>query len=228
MATTPNRRFRDDIYEQFTRIGKAISSPKRLELLELLCQGERTVDALARAASLSVANASQHLKRLQSARLVDAEKSGSFVIYRVADESVFAFARAIRVLAEHRLAEIEQITRQFLEDKEGMEGVDRLALLERVRSGEAIVLDVRPPEEFRAGHIEGALSIPLKELEKHLPALSKDKEIVAYCRGPYCVMSIEAVQMLRARGFRAARLEDDVYEWGLHGLPVAKGDQRQG
>jgi len=224
MAVSRNRRFRDDIYEQFTRIGKAVSSPKRIELLELLCQGERTVDALARASCLSVANASQHLKRLQSARLVDSEKSGSFVIYRISDDSVYAFMHAIRVLAEQRLAEIEQITRQFLEGKDGMEGVDRVALLERVRSGDAIVLDVRPPEEFRAGHIEGALSIPLKELEKHLPELSKDTEIVAYCRGPYCVMSIEAVQMLRARGFRAARLEDDVYEWGLHGLPVAKGE----
>jgi len=224
MTVSPNRRFRDDIYEQFTRIGKAVSSPKRIELLELLCQGERTVDALAKAASLSVANASQHLKRLQSARLVNSEKSGSFVIYRIADESVYAFMHAIRVLAENRLAEIDQITRQFLEGKEGMEGVDREGLLERVRSGDAIVLDVRPPEEFRAGHIKGALSIPLKELEKHLPELSRDQEIIAYCRGPYCVMSIEAVQMLRARGFRAARLEDDVYEWSLHGLPVAKGE----
>ncbi len=224
MTVSPNRRFRDDIYDQFTRIGKAVSSPKRIELLELLCQGERTVDALAKAACLSVANASQHLKRLQSARLVESEKSGSFVIYRVADTSVYAFVHSIRVLAENRLAEIEQITRQFLEGKEGMEGVDREGLLERVRSGDAIVLDVRPPEEFRAGHIKGALSIPLKELEMHLPELSRDQEIIAYCRGPYCVMSIEAVQMLRAQGFRAARLEDDVYEWGLHGLPVAKGE----
>ena len=225
MTRTPNRRFRDDIYEQFTRIGKAVSSAKRLELLDLLCQGERTVETLAKAANLSVANASQHLKRLQSARLVDSEKSGSFVIYRVADESVYSFFHTMRVLAENRLAEIEQITRQFLEDKEGMEGVDRIALLDRVRSDEAIVLDVRPPEEFRAGHIEGALSIPLKELEEQLSKLPKDKEIVAYCRGPYCVMSIEAVQILRARGFRAARLEDDVYEWSLHGLPVAKGEK---
>ncbi len=181
------------------------------------------MEALARAANLSVANASQHLKRLQAARLVDSEKSGPFVIYRIADETVYAFVHAIRVLAENRLAEIEQITRQFLEDKKGMEGVDRKSLLERVRSGEAIVLDVRPPEEYQAGHIEGAISIPLRELEKHLSALPRDKEIVAYCRGPYCVMSIEAVQLLRARGFRAARLEDDVYEWRLHGLPVTKG-----
>jgi rhodanese-related sulfurtransferase len=224
MAISPNRKFRNDIYEQFTRIGKAISSPKRLELLDLLCQGERTVEALARAASLSVANTSQHLKKLQASRLIESEKSGSFVIYRVADKAVNAFFHAMRVLAEQRLAEIDQITQQFMQDKEGMEGVDRIELMQRVRAGEAIVLDVRPPEEFSAGHIEGAISIPLKKLGEHLSELSRDKEIVAYCRGPYCVMSIEAVKMLRAGGFRAARLEDDVYEWGVHGLPVARGE----
>jgi len=223
MTITPSRRFRDDIYEQFTRIGKAISSPKRLELLDLLCQGERTVEKLARAANLSVANASQHLKKLQAARLVNSEKSGAFVIYRVADESVISFFHTMRVLAEKRLAEIDQITRQFMENKESMEGVDREALLQRTRSGEAIILDVRPPEEYRAGHIEGAISIPMKALEEQLTNLPRDKEIVAYCRGPYCVMSIDAVQMLRARGFHAERLKDDVYEWSLHGLPVTKG-----
>jgi rhodanese-related sulfurtransferase/DNA-binding transcriptional ArsR family regulator len=223
MATSPNRKFRDDIYEQFTRIGKAISSPKRLEMLELLCQGERSVDKLAKAASLSVANASQHLQKLQAARLVVSEKSGAFVIYRIADESVNAFLHTLRVLAENRLTDIDYITRQFMENKESMEGVDRVALLERTRSGEAIILDVRPPEEYRAGHIEGAVSVPMKALEEQLLELPRDKEIVAYCRGPYCVMSIDAVQLLRAKGFRAERLEDDVYEWGLHGLPVTKG-----
>ena len=225
MAATPNRQFRDDIYEQFTRIGKAISSPKRIELLELLCQGERTVEKLARAASLSVANASQHLQKLQAARLVISEKSGAFVIYRVADASVNSFLHTLRLLAENRLAEIDQITRQFMESKESMEGVDREVLLQRTQSGEAIILDVRPPEEFQAGHIEGAISVPMKALEEQLSSLPRDKEIVAYCRGPYCVMSIDAVQILRAKGFRAERLKDDVHEWGLHGLPVAKGEQ---
>ncbi len=223
MAVSPNRQFRDAIYEQFTRIGKAISSPKRLELLELLCQGERTVEKLARATGLSVANASQHLQKLQASRLVVSEKSGAFVIYRIADESVNAFLHTLRLLAESRLAEIEYITRQFMESKESMEGVDRDVLLQRTRSGEAIILDVRPPEEFQAGHIEGAISVPMKELEEQLSSLPKDKEIIAYCRGPYCVMSIDAVQMLRAKGFRAERLKDDVHEWGLHGLPVARG-----
>jgi len=227
MATSPNRQFRDDIYEQFTRIGKAISSPKRIELLELLCQGERTVEKLARASSLSVANTSQHLQKLQAARLVLSEKSGAFVTYRVADESVHSFLHTLRVLAEGRLAEIDQITQQFMESKESMEGVDREVLLQRAQSGEAIILDVRPPEEFQAGHIEGAISIPIKALEEQLSSLPKDKEIVAYCRGPYCVMSIDAVQKLRAKGFKAERLKDDVHEWGLHGLPVAKGGKPQ-
>jgi len=224
MASSPNRQFRDDIYEQFTRIGKAISSPKRIELLELLCQGERSVDKLAKAASLSVANTSQHLQKLQAAHLVASEKSGAFVIYRIADVSVNAFLHTMRVLAENQLVEIDHIKRLFLESKDCMEAVDRDALLKRTLSGEAIVLDVRPPEEFQAGHIEGAISIPIKQLEEQLADLPKDKEIVAYCRGPYCVMSVEAVRMLRAKGFSAGRLEDDVYEWALHGLPVAKGE----
>lgn len=223
MASSPNRQFRDDIYEQFTRIGKAVSSPKRIELLELLCQGERSVDKLARAASLSVANTSQHLQKLQAARLVVSEKSGPFVIYRIADKSVNEFLHSMRMLAENRLAEIEQIKSMFLENRDSMEAVDRTVLLQRARSGEAIILDVRPPEEFRAGHIEGALSVPVRELEGKLAELPRDKEIVAYCRGPYCVMSIDAVQLLRAKGFRARRLEDDVFEWSLHGLPVNRG-----
>ena len=220
MTVSPNRQFRDDIYEQFTRISKAVSSPKRIELLELLCQGERSVDKLARAASLTVANTSQHLQKLQAARLVVSEKSGAFVIYRIADESVVSFLHTMRVLAENRLAEIERIKKIFLENRDSMEAVDREVLMQRVRSGEAIILDVRPPEEFRAGHIEGAVSIPVRELANKLTNLPRDKEIVAYCRGPYCVMSIDAVQLLRANGFRAQRLEDDVYEWALHGLPV--------
>jgi len=225
MKGNQNRKYKDDIYDQFARIGKAVSSPKRLEILDLLCQGERTVEALAREARMSVANASQHLQGLRAACLVDAEKSGVYVTYRIKDESVCAFFHAMRVLAEHQLAEIEQITRRFMDGKDGMEGVDRMSLLKRVRSGEVIVLDVRPPEEYFAKHIKGALSIPLKELEERLSELPKDKEIVAYCRGPYCVLSIEAVQMLRAKGFRAVRLEDDVQEWSSHGLPLAVGGE---
>ena len=158
----PNRAFKDAIYEQFARIGKAVSSPKRLELLDLLCQGERTVEALAKEASLAVANASQHLQVLRAARLVEAEKTGLFVTYRLTDQEVCEFFRTMRVLAESRLSEVEQIKRQFLEGKEGMEPVDQDVLLERVRDGAVTVLDVRPVEEYNAGHIPGAKSIPLE------------------------------------------------------------------
>jgi rhodanese-related sulfurtransferase len=196
----PNRAFKDAIYEQFARIGKSVSSPKRLELLDLLCQGERTVEVLAKESGLTIANASQHLQVLRAARLVEAEKNGLFVIYRLADQTVCEFFRAMRVLAESQLAEVEQIKRRFLEGREGMEPVDRDALLKLVSEGAVTVLDVRPVEEYNAGHIPGALSIPLKDLTLHLSDLPHDQEIVAYCRGPYCVLSIQAVEMLRAKG----------------------------
>lgn len=220
-----NRRYKDAIYEQFARIGKAMSSPKRLELLDLLCQGARTVEVLAKEAGLTVANASQHLHVLHAARLVETEKEGLFVTYRIADETVSEFLMTLRGLAETRLAELEQITRLFLKGREGLEAIDRETLLERVNKGEVTVLDVRPVEEYGAGHIPGAISVPLKELETHLSDLSRDQEIVAYCRGPYCVLAIQAVQFLRARGLRALLLEDGIIEWRAHGLPVAYGNE---
>ncbi len=220
----PNRIFKDAIYEQFARIGKAVSSPKRLELLDLLCQGERTVEVLAKETGLTVANASQHLQVLRAARLVEAEKVGLFVVYRLADQAVCEFFRAMRLLAESRLAEVEQIKRRFLEGREGMEPVDRDALLKRVREGAVTVLDVRPVEEYRAGHIPGAISIPLKELERRMSKLARGQEIVAYCRGPYCVLAIQAVEILRAKGFNAVRLEEGIQDWRSYGLPVAIGD----
>ena len=220
----PNRAFKDAIYEQFARIGKAVSSPKRLELLDLLCQGERTVEVLAKESGLTVANASQHLQVLRAARLVEAEKAGLFVIYRLADQTVCEFFLAMRVLAESRLAEVEQIKRRFLEGREGMEPVDRKALLDLVREEAVTVLDVRPVEEYNAGHIPGALSIPLKELALHLSELPHDQEIVAYCRGPYCVLSIQAVEMLRAKGFQAVRLEEGIQDLRAMGFPIAEGE----
>jgi len=218
---TPNRAFKDAIYEQFARIGKAVSSPKRLELLDLLCQGPRTVEILAKESSLTMANASQHLQVLRAARLVEAEKEGLFVSYRLADQEVCEFFHAMRVLAETRLAEVEQIKRQFLEGREDMQPVDRDALLELVRKGAVTVLDVRPVEEYRAGHIPGAVSIPLKELKQHVAELPHDREIVAYCRGPYCVLSIDAVEMLRASGFSAIRLEEGIQDLRAMGFPIA-------
>jgi rhodanese-related sulfurtransferase len=219
----PNRAFKDAIYEQFARIGKSVSSPKRLELLDLLCQGERTVEVLAKESGLTIANASQHLQVLRAARLVEAEKEGLFVIYRLADQTVCEFFRAMRVLAESQLAEVEQIKRRFLEGREGMEPVDRDALLKRVREGAVTVLDVRPFEEYNAGHIPGALSIPLRDLTLHLSELPHDQEIVAYCRGPYCVLSIQAVEMLRAKGFQAVRLGEGIQDLRDMGFQIAEG-----
>jgi rhodanese-related sulfurtransferase len=223
MAQT-SRRFKDAIYEQFARIGSAVGSPRRLELLDLLCQGPRTVEALARQAGQSLANTSHHLQVLRAARLVEAEKEGLFVTYRLAGEEVCTFFQALRGLAESRLAEIERITRTFLEERGALEPVARDLLLERVRGGEVTVLDVRPREEFEAGHIPGAMSVPLEELERRLSVLPQEREIVAYCRGPYCVMSIEAVALLKARGFTAVRMEDGVLEWRAHDWPIETGE----
>ena len=170
--TTPGRRFKDEMFEQFARIGKAVASAKRIELLDLLSQGERHVEALAEAASISVANASQHLQILRAARLVEAEKSGLFVTYRLADHSVAEFVRQLRMLAENRLAEVEQTARSFIEDRIGFEAVNRQELLRRVRKGDVTVLDVRPTEEFQAGHLPRALSVPLEELEASLTSFN--------------------------------------------------------
>lgn len=218
--TTPHRRFKDAIYGQFARIGKAISAPKRLELLDLLCQGPRTVDALAQQAALSVANTSQHLQVLRAARLVDAEKKGLYVEYRLADPDVCRFFLALRGLAEARLAEVDQVTRAYFDERGAMEAVEADELLRRVKRGEVTVLDVRPAEEYRAGHIPGALSIPVDELKARLKELPKAREVVAYCRGPYCVMAVEAVELLRKKGFTAHRMEDGVADWRARGWRV--------
>lgn len=219
MAIT-GRHFKNDIFEQFARIGKAVASAKRIELLDLLSQGERHVEALAEAASLSLANASQHLQVLRATRLVETERSGVFVTYRLADPSVADFIRQLRLLAESRLAEVELATRSFAESGTGFDPINRAELLRRVCKGEVTVLDVRPAEEFRAGHLPRALSVPLEELEIRMQSLPKDRQIVAYCRGPYCVMALEAVARLRELGFCAVRLDMGVVDWRAQGLPV--------
>lgn len=221
-----NRQFKDAIYDQFSRIGKAVSSPRRLELLDLLCQGEKTVETLSRETGLTLANASQHLQVLRAARLVDAEKEGLYVKYRLADQMVCQFIRSMRVLAEKRLAEVELINRRFLKGKEGMEPVDRNDLLKRVIERAVTVLDVRPAEEYRAGHIPGALSVPLGQLKELLSKLPKDQEVVAYCRGPYCVLAVEAVELLRKKGFTAIRLEEGIQDWLAMGLSIAVGEEQ--
>ena len=219
-----DRQFKDHIYEHLGRIGKALSCPKRLELLDLLAQGPRTVEVLSQEASLNLANASKHLQILRAARLVDAEKRGFYVTYRVGGEAVTQFFRSLRLLAEERLVDIKDIATRYLEGREGMEAVDRTQLLKRAREGAVTMLDVRPKEEYMAGHIAGAVSIPLSELQRRLKDLPRHQEIVAYCRGPYCVLAIKAVEMLRKKGFRAIRLEDGVPDWRARGLPVAVGE----
>ncbi len=214
------RRFKDDVYGQLARVGKALASPKRLELLDLLCQAERSVEELARDTAMSVANTSQHLRALEGARLVEARKDGRFVIYGLSDALVSDFYRSLRVLAEDRLAEIERIQRRFFGDGQQLTGLDRDKLLERVRQREVVVIDVRPANEYRTAHIPLAVSIPLEELGERLAELPRDKTVVAYCRGPYCVLASEAVELLVARGYHAFRLEDSVHDWQARGLPV--------
>lgn len=215
--TTAHRRFKDGLYEQFARVGKAVSAPKRIELLDLLCQGPRTVEALAELAAMSVANASQHLQVLRAARLVEAERRGPYVEYRVADARVCAFFLSLRALAEARLAEVDQVTQAYFASRGAMEPVGGDELIARVKRGEVTVLDVRPEEEFRAGHIPGALSIPVGELKARLKEVPKGRAVVAYCRGPYCVMAVEAVALLRKKGYRAERMELGVLEWRARG-----------
>jgi rhodanese-related sulfurtransferase/predicted transcriptional regulator len=218
------RQYKSRVFQELARVGKALSSPTRLELLDVLAQGPRTVEVLAAETSLTVANASQHLRALHAARLVDAEKRGLYVTYRIADEEVSAFLLAMRTLAENRLVDIERVTREFLTARTGMEKVDREALLCRVREGRVTVLDVRPMEEFKAGHLPGAVSMPLAELQRRLKDLPRSREIVAYCRGPYCVLAVKAVELLRQKGFRAVRLEDGVPDLRARGFKIAVGE----
>jgi rhodanese-related sulfurtransferase len=216
----PDRRFKDAIYEQLARMGKAVSAPKRLELLDLLSQGPRTVEMLADLASVSIANASQHLQVLRAARLVEAEKKGLHVEYRLAGDDVGTFFLALRNIAEGRLAEIAVVTREYLGQRDTMETVAGDELLRRVKQGEVTVLDVRPSEEYRAGHIPGAVSIPVGELKARFKELPKSRDVVAYCRGPYCVFAVEAVELLRKKGFKAHRMEEGVLDWRSRGWRV--------
>jgi rhodanese-related sulfurtransferase len=215
-----DRRFKERLYAQFARLGKALSSPQRLELLELLAQGERTVDSLAQETSLSLANVSQHLKALRGACLVESRKQGLFVWYRLADPIVFELSRTLRTVAERRLAELERIVREQLGDRSEGEPVSMKELLRRGRSGDVVVLDTRPAGEYAAGHIPGALSMPVDDLEKRLEELPRKKAFVAYCRGPYCIYADRAVEILRASGRRANRLREGLPDWRAAGLPV--------
>ena len=215
--------FKKQLFEQFARVGKALASGHRLELLEFLAQGERTVEALAGVTGLSVANTSQHLQQLRQVGLVATRKQGLHVHYRLADADVSELLGVLQKIAEKQFAEVDRIVRTYLTTKDGLDPISRDDLLKRAAEGDVTVLDVRPPEEYAAGHVPGALNIPVKELIAHLEALPQDQEVVAYCRGPYCVLAFEAVSQLRAHGFRARRLEEGFPEWKTAGLPVEEG-----
>jgi rhodanese-related sulfurtransferase len=216
---------KDGLYGQFARIGKAVAHPKRIELLDLLCQGERSVEVLADRAAMTVVNTSAQLRVLRESGLVATRRQGTRVFYRLADDAVCGFFFALRDLAVERYAEVDRIVREYFVARDRLEPVGRDELLLRVGGGDVIVLDVRPHEEYQAGHIRGAISIPLAELEAKIAGLPRDAEIVAYCRGPHCVLAPQALEMLHRRGFRARRLATGFPEWRSAGLPVASGDR---
>jgi rhodanese-related sulfurtransferase len=220
MQTSEKRTFKNQLYEQFARLGKAMASPHRLELLDVLAQCERTVEALALETGMSVANASQHLQVLRAAHLVEVRREGVSMYYRLADENVFRMWQAVRTVGEAQLAEIDRVVQTFLQDRTRLQPMGAHELLRHLSDDQIVLLDVRPAEEYAAGHLPQARSIPVTELEARLAELPVDREIVAYCRGPYCVFADEAVALLRARGYRARRLEQGVPEWRTLGLPV--------
>lgn len=212
--------FKQDVYAQLARVGKALSSGNRLELLEFVAQGPRSVEELATMTRLSVANASKHLQELRRSGLVQARKEGLRVFYEVAGADVVDLIAALGRVAETRLAELEQILRTYIVARDDLEPVPAAELIERVRLGLVTVLDVRPPEEFTAGHLPGAMNVPADDLARRLKKLPKTREVIAYCRGPYCLLSVDAVALLRKKGFKARRLEDGFPEWKAAGLPV--------
>ena len=216
-----SREFKDAVYGQLARIGKAASSPRRVELLDLLTQGPRTVEVLAGITGMSMANTSHHLKVLREACLVEGRKNGLYVTCQIAGADVERFLWSLKSLGESRLAEIEKVSREFHEGRKDMEPVRSEALLQRVRAGLVIVLDVRPAEEYHAGHIPGAVSVPFDEMKQRLAEIPQDREIVAYCRGPYCVLALDAAKMLRGLGRDAVAMDQGVLEWRARGWDVS-------
>ena len=217
------RTYNERLYQAFARVGKAAASPQRLRLLELLSQAPRTVESLAASSGMSVANTSQHLRTLREAGLVESERDGTYVVYRLAGPDVNAFLDAVRGLAESHIADVDRVRREYLESRDTMEAVDGDDLLRRVRGGEVTVLDVRPTEEYEASHVSGAISVPLGELKGRLRSLPTDRDVVAYCRGPYCVLALDAVDLLRKHGIRAFRLEDGVHALAEKGVEMVFG-----
>jgi rhodanese-related sulfurtransferase/DNA-binding transcriptional ArsR family regulator len=214
------RALKDQLYGQVARIGKVMASPKRLELIELLCQGEKSVELLAEQGGLSVKLASAHLRELRLARLVEARKEGRYVLYRLADAEVANLWVVIRNVAETRLAELQQALHSMLDPEEALLPLDRAEILRRAAAGEVIVLDVRPAAEYDVARLPHARSVPVGELRQRLSELPPDLPVVAYCRGPYCLMARQAVELLRAEGRSARHLSDGVAEWRARGLPI--------
>lgn len=215
-----SRAFKDRLYGELAAIGRALANPHRLELLDLLGQGERSVEALAREADLSLANASAHLQVLRRARLVEADKRGLYVVYRLSSPGVYELWRTLRDLGATQLAEVDRLVETYLTDRQALDAVSKESLARRLAEDAVVVLDVRPVVEYEQGHVAGALSIPIDELERRLSELPSDQEIVAYCRGPYCVFADEAVKLLQQCGFLARRLTEGFPEWRAAGLPV--------
>jgi rhodanese-related sulfurtransferase/DNA-binding transcriptional ArsR family regulator len=208
------------LFVQFAAVAKSLGHAHRLELLEQLAQGERTVEVLAQRTGLSTANASQHLQQMRRAGMLTTRRDGKFVYYRLVDDAVLDLLAALRRIAERNSAEVERVIRTYFHDRDSLEAVSRDELLQQTRAGLVTVLDVRPPDEFALGHLPGAVNIPLRELEARLADFDPSQEIVAYCRGPYCVLSYEAVAALRTKGFKARRMEDGLPEWRAAGLPI--------
>ncbi len=214
------REFKDLVFEQFAKIAQAFSAPKRLEIIELLSQGERDVDSLSQQVSMTVANTSRHLQILKSTRLVETRREGVRIFYRIADEDVVNGWLRLQSLAEKRSAELKETARTFFNERDSMEPITKEELMKRAQNNDAIILDVRPYQEYQSGHIPGSLSIPLSELKNRLNEIPQDREVVAYCRGPYCVLSAEAMGILRDAGFKTVRLKEGLPEWKAAGLPV--------
>jgi rhodanese-related sulfurtransferase/DNA-binding transcriptional ArsR family regulator len=219
------REAKDRLYEQFARTAKALAHPTRIELLELIAQGDVAVETLAHRASTSVTNASAHLQILRRARLVDTRREGTHIFYRLASEDVTRLTTILREVSRARLAEVEEVVRDYFGARDALEPLTRDELLRRQARGDVVVIDVRPADEFASGHIPGALSIPLDQLDEHLSELSHQSTIVAYCRGPYCVLAPLAVERLRAAGYDARRLDVGLPEWRQADLPVARGEE---
>jgi rhodanese-related sulfurtransferase len=218
-----HREFKDALYGQFARIGHALSSPKRIELIDLLSQGEKTVEQLAEYIATPIKNTSAHLRVLRQARLVETRRDGTYVYYRLADDDVFRLLQSLQTLGHSRLADVQQVVRLYLDGRDELEPVTFKELRQLMREGDVTVVDVRPGEEYDAGHIPGALSIPVDELKRRLREIPKSKEVIAYCRGRYCVYSLEAVALLRKHGYNARRAHEGLPDWRAAGLPLERG-----